>query len=132
MTAYDYSRPLASARRLVARYGRVISLQGVSAGPADANNPLAGPAAAPDPLTGIPAAFVDPLSLRGLGLSSALVTLFANSSNIAIVAPVSGMADFMGMKFMIDSDGTVSKIDRIETLKPSEVILLYYIGISTP
>lgn len=132
MSAYDYSRVLATAQRLVARYGRLVALQGVSAGPEDPDNPLAGPAAAPDPLTGIPAAFVDPSSLSTLGMNAALVTLFATSTEIAIVAPVSGLPDFMDMKTLIDSDGTVKKIDRISKLQPADVILLYYIGVSRP
>lgn len=132
MTAFDYSRPLATAQRLVARFGRVIGLQGVTAGPADADNPLAGPAAPPEPLTGIPAAFVDPLSLRALGLSATVQGLFANSKQIALIAPVSGLPDFTDMKFLIDSDNSVWKIDLIETMKPAETIVLYFIGVSRP
>lgn len=132
MTAYDYSRVLATARRLVTRYGRVVALQGVSAGPADANNPLAGPAPAPDPVTDVPAAFVDPSSLASLGMNKTLVALFAKSAEIAIVAPVSGLPDFSDMKFLIETDGTVKKIDQISKLQPADVILLYYIGVSRP
>lgn len=129
---FDYSRALAMAQRLVARYGRLIGLQGVSAGPADANNPLAGPAPAPDPLTGIRAAFVEPSGLSSLGIDAALVGLFANCTQIAIVAPVSGMPDFSDMKFLIDTDTKVWKIERISTFKPGDVTLLYYIGVSRP
>lgn len=132
MSAFDYSRPLATAQRLIARYGRLVALQGVSAGPADANNPLAGPAAAPDPVTGVPAAFVEPSSLRALGISAQLQTLFANCSQIALVAPVSGVPDFLDMKFLIDSDNSVWKINAIDTLKPGETIVLYFIGVAKP
>lgn len=132
MIGYDYSRALATAQRLVTRYGRLISLQGVSPGPADANNPLAGPAAAPAALSGIPAAFVEPSSLQSLGLSASLVALFANCTQIAIVAPVSGMGDFTSMKFLIDTDAKQWKIERISTLQPGDTILLYYIGVSRP
>lgn len=129
---YDYARGLAMAQRLVARYGRLIGLQGVSAGPADANNPLAGPAAPPDALTGIPAAFVEPSSLQSLGINATVAALFANCTQIALVAPISGMPDFSGMKFLIDTDALVWKIDQISTFKPGDVILLYYIGVSRP
>lgn len=132
MSAFDYSRPLATAQRLVARFGRLVALQGVSAGPADANNPLAGPAPAPDPVTDIPAAFVEPVGLRSLGLSAQLQALFKNSTQIAIVAPVSGTPDFLDMKFLIDSDNSIWKINVIETLKPGETVLLYYIGVARP
>jgi hypothetical protein len=132
MSAFDYSRPLATAQRLVARFGRLVALQGVSAGPADANNPLAGPAPAPDPISGIPAAFVEPVGLRSLGLSAQLQALFKNSTQIAIVAPVSGTPDFLDMKFLIDSDNSIWKINAIETLKPGETIVLYFIGVARP
>lgn len=132
MTAFDYSRVLATAQRLVARYGRLVALQGVSAGPADPNNPLAGPAAPPAPVSGIPAAFVEPAGLRALGISAQMATLFANSTQIAVVAPVSGTPDFTDMKFLTDSDNSVWKINVIDMLKPGETILLYFIGVSRP
>lgn len=132
MTAFDYSRPLATAQRLIARYGRLVALQGVTAGPADPNNPLAGPAAPPSPVTGVPAAFVEPVGVRSLGISERAVTLFKNSSQICLVAPVSGQSDFLDMKFLTDSDNSQWKIDHIETLKPASTILLYYIGVVRP
>jgi hypothetical protein len=132
MNAYDYSRAVATAQRLIARYGRLVALQGVSAGPADANNPLAGPAAAPDPIQGVPAAFVDPASLRGLGISARMSALFADCTQIALVAPVSGLPGFGDMKFLTDSDNSEWKINVIDTLKPGETVVLYFIGVVQP
>jgi hypothetical protein len=132
MNAYDYSRAVATAQRLIARYGRLVALQGVSAGPADANNPLAGPGASPDPIQGISAAFVDPASLRALGISARMSSLFAACTQIALVAPVSGLPGFGDMKFLTDSDNSEWKINVIDTLKPGETIVLYFIGVVRP
>lgn len=132
MSTYDYSRTLATAQRLIARYGRLVALQGVTAGPADPNNPLAGPGASPAPITGIPAAFVEPSSLSMLGNSKRLAAIFAKSTQIALIAPISGTPDFSSMKFLIDSDNSTWKINAIETLKPAETVILHFIGVVRP
>lgn len=131
MTAFDYSRPLATAQRLIERFGRRVTLQGVSDGPSDPNNPLGSPAAAPAPVAGIPATFVQPSSLNTLGFGARITELFADATQVAIIAPVSGI-DLDEVRFLIDNDGTKWKVTYIEKLKPGETTILYFIGVARP
>lgn len=132
MSTYDYSRPLATAQRLIARFGRVVALQGVSTGPADPSKPLRGPAPPPAPITGIPAAFVQPSSLNTLGFGANIIELFAACSQIALISPIGSHSTFDGMKFLIDYDNSVWAIKHIETLKPGETVILHFIGVARP
>jgi hypothetical protein len=132
MSAFDYSRPLATARRLIARFGRVVAFQAVTEGPADPDNPLAGPAAPPDPVPGVPAVFVEPSGLKSLGADDVIIELTAKSKQIAIVAQLSGLPDLSSMSFIIDNDNSTWKIDTVSTLKPGDTIILYFFGISRP
>lgn len=125
----DYARTLASAQRQIRDKGRLVSLQGATAGAADANDPLAGPAAPPAPVTGVAAVFVPPSSLQALGSRAQVEGLFANCSQIAIAA-ADGANDFKDMVTLIDSDNSVWKIQYVEELKPGEVPLLYFIGVA--
>lgn len=130
MSEFDYTRPLATAQRLIKRFGRSISLQGVSTELANPSNPLAGPVAPPPPIVGIPATFVPPSSLQVLGFSARMTELFANCEQICIVAPIDN-TDFSSMKFLYDS-GKRWKISLIEKLKPGDLTVLYFIGINSP
>lgn len=130
MAKYDYSRPLATARRLIERFGRPISLQGVQGGPADHADPLGGPAAAPVPIVGIYAAFVQPSSLQLLGISAKVQELFANCTQIAIIAD-NGKNNFLDAKYLIDNSDTWM-VERVEQLKPGDTSILYFIGVVSP
>lgn len=133
MAAFDYSRALATARRLVERYGRAVALQGVSNGPADPAHPLAGPAAPPAPETGIWAAFVQPSSLQALGFGIVNKALFSDSEQVAIIAP-KGSNDYSEMKFLYDSHDNDRKwiVTAIEIFKPGDTVLLHFIGVKSP
>jgi len=130
MSAYDYSKPLATAQRLIARYGRAIELQGASTGPADPSKPLGdrAPVAAPVAVVG---AFVQPSSLNALGFGVSVVELFGSCSQIALVAPVNKGDDYSDMKFLYDN-GVRWKIEHIETLKPGPIVVLHFIGVKLP
>jgi hypothetical protein len=133
MIAYDYSRPLASARRMIERFGRPVALQSVSEGPADPAQPLAGPAAPPAPVTGVWAAFVQPSSLQALGLGVNVTKLFATSEQIALIAPKDDYA-YSDMKFLYDVNDNNRKwvITHIEVFKPGDTVVLHFIGVKSP
>lgn len=125
----DYVRSLATAQRLIRQSGRLVGLRRASSGPADATDPLNGPAPDPAPDMSVPATFVPPSSLNMLGASTKIQKMFANSDKIAIVAPISNV-NYNDYRFLIDTDNTEWIIDAIEELKPGNIALLYYIGVS--
>ena len=94
-------------------------------------DPLAGPAAPLGAVAGIPATFVYPSGLVNLGASSIIAGLFIGCEQIAMIAG-DGVNDFAQFDTLNDSDGSVWKIERVETLKPGDVAILYYIGIKRP
>lgn len=127
----DYARSLATAQRLIRQSGRLVGLREAATGAANPDNPLAGPDANPAPDTGIPAVFVSTSSLSTLGATTRIQQMLANSDKISIIAPISNK-DYKDYRYLIDTDGIEWIIDVIEELKPGNVAVLYFVGISLP
>lgn len=125
----DYTKLAATAQRLVENSGRDITLVEFNTTPADASKPWRGasdPRTTPDATLAVSGVFVEPSSATKLGMSTEVSDLLKRSSQIIIVAST---ADLKSYNEVIDSDSSRWKIVGMETLKPGDTTLLYFIGV---
>lgn len=124
----DYVKLAATATRLIKANGRLITLQKLSATPADATKPWNGPAAptVAVQVTNVGAVFVPPGG-SGLGRSVVDDELIKRCDQIALVAPVEEGLETMSR--ILDTDGQTWKIEWVQVLKPAAKTLLYVIGV---
>lgn len=140
MPEFDYSRAIATADRLVRRFGRNITLKAWSRTPANSARPWLGAAAT----TGAPpnevpnvaeldlvGVFVPPgavriFNLTALGEATEMVDLIAFSEQIIITYP--GQSDIRQYKTV--NDGTADwGVTSIQVLKPANEQVLAFIGV---
>lgn len=129
--AYDYTRVVATATRLIAKFGRTVEFVKFVDGAVDADNPLADSSSVPYTVPGVSAAFVYPSGVQSLGIRGEKAALFQTCEQIALVAG-DGANDFLSFDILRDSDGSDWKISQTDELKPGDVSLLYYIGVNRP
>lgn len=132
--AIDYNRMAATARRLIDGAGRTINVRKLATAPTDAAKPWRGQADPVAPLAAGPtplrAVAVPPSSLSQLGMSTESPDLVQRSRLIFIAAPPeAGPDDLSGYDEVVDSDGDIHRITALETLRPAEVTLLFFIGV---
>ena len=122
------------ARRLVAARGREVSFIKLNATPADPAKPWRGaanPRAAPGDTASVPSVFVPPSSASQLGLSTVSEELLRRSTQIAICAPGSSSTDNLEeFDEVVDKDGSRWKITFVETLRPADVRIVYFVGLA--
>lgn len=125
----NYTKLAAIAQRLVSESGRAITLVQFNSTPADANKPWRGaadPRGTPDATLAVDGVFVEPSSATKLGMSSEVSDLLKRSSQIIIIATTVDISDFQEV---IDTDTKRWKILGMETLKPGDTTLLYFVGV---
>lgn len=124
----DYTALAATALRLVKDSGRLVQFRKLNSDPVDNAKPWRGAA---DPTVGgvtvdAYAVAVPPSSASALGLSTSDSDLVKRSEQILIVAPAS--ADLAEFHEVID--GRTWRITGVETLRPADTTLLYFVGVA--
>lgn len=125
--AYDYASDVAFAVEMIAEFGRLVDFHKVSETPLDVNKPLEGNGADTD-VSGVMACFVEPSSLRSLGLSLIVNGVWKDSTQIALVA-ADGVNDFTTFTTITDSDMTTWTIANADKFQPGDTAILYYVGV---
>jgi len=128
MARKDYSSNVATAQRLIARYGRDITLHLPSTTLVDDNDITLGRSsdgAASQPTRG---AFVYPSGFISLGMSVDHQTLVASTKCIILVAPIAGVAVHDCLR--VSDDEQSYTIDGVERLRPGDTDLLYYLRVA--
>lgn len=116
MTAFDYSRPLATANRLIERYGQLGAIRRTGA--------ATGPEFDPTPGAEVdhPARFV----LVGFEADEIDGTRVLMTDKKALMAPGSLTIEPTSNDHLVESDGSVwNIIPPVQTLRPAETTLLY-------
>jgi len=127
--AIDYIKLAATAARLIQQAGRTVTFVRPDQDAADANKPWNGPAdteANPANSADVKAVFVPPSGAADLGLSTLHVDMLATIKEIAIVEP--GEFDLAMASEMVDN-GSRKTIVFVETLRPADTTLLYFVGV---
>ena len=131
--AKDYTANIATAQRLITKFGRAITLVQFndtvtdSAKPWDGTNPT-DPRATPDSTLAIDAVFVFPTGLLQLGLGTIQADLLARADQFAILSPGAAV-DVSGFNEIIDTDGSRWTIQMTATLQPANDVVLSYLGL---
>lgn len=131
--AKDYTANIATAQRLITKFGRSITLVQFNDTETDSSKPWDGvnptdPRATPDSTLVLDAVFIFPTGLLNLGLSTLQANLFARAEQIAIIAPGAAVAT-EGFNEIIDTDSTRWTIMETQTLKPGSDVVLGYLGL---
>lgn len=122
----DHSKFVALANRLIEKHGRLVTLQKLSAGPADAAKPWLG-AGVPTVAESIDllAVFV-PAAGSDLGKYISDESLLKRVNQVALVQPAQeGLELFEQML-----DGSLFKIEWVQVLKPADQTVLYFMGVN--
>jgi len=131
--AKDYSTTIATAQRLITKFGRSVTLVEFDTTLADSAKPWDGPAdarTAPDSTLVLDAVSVQPGgSSQQLGFSVFSDDLISRLAAIFIVSP-GASADLSTYQELLDTDGVRYKIDAVEVLKPGPDVIVGFIGVS--
>lgn len=121
----DYVKLAGTAQRLIAKTGRVVTLQRLSSEPANEDKPWKGPGAPTvEQEKEVRATFV-PAS-GGLGRDLVDEELLKRVEQVALIAP----SDVDLEVFNLVKDGESKwKIEWIQTLRPADQVLLYVFGV---
>lgn len=130
MSTYNYATIVPRVRAKIKAYGRAVTFSKRSITSAPSNDPLAGPQGGDIISTSVDAVFVPITGLASLGIATTKIDAFKTSEQVALLPPAA--FDYAEQQFLIDSDGSVWKINIIDMLKPAETALLFYIGVSRP
>lgn len=128
--AFDYLPILATAQELVTEFGKAVSLRRLNSTPPDPSMPWlppADPRAVPAETLAVDAVFIEPSSLRTLGLNAKLVDWLPRAQQIAVVA---SSADLGGFSELVDTDTSIWRVVGLSTLNPGGTRLLHYVGVS--
>lgn len=132
MTEKDYSLNLATAKRLVRKFGRSIELRklaSASPSPAEPWLGVADPVASGTSVT-LFAVPVPPSSASSLGFSASQQDLMKNLSQIFIAEVGETDPENLNEYHTVFDGGTEYKIEFVEKLKPANLTLLYFIGVA--
>ena len=124
---YDYAAKAETARRLIDKYGRSITLYQPSTTPIDATDKSKGVDPTVAPNTPTKGAFVNPSGYSSLGISKDRTALLENTSAIVLVAPVAGFD--VGAVSRVSDGGGDYLVEMVEKLQPGDTPVLYYIGL---
>ena len=128
----NYTALADKAKVLIATYGRSVTFLRLDRTVADADKPWRG---ATDPIgdaveLATKAVFVPPASATKLGLTTETGDLLKRSSSILIVALGATAPEDLST-YDVGEDGSRRwKIEGVETLKPADTTLLYFVGVS--
>jgi hypothetical protein len=129
--AKSYTANIATAQRLVTKFGRSVTLVEYDSTLADVAKPWDGPAdarTAPDTALVLDAVFVQPGgSSEQLGIASFSEDLLSEMEQILIVSPGAAI-DLSTFHAVLDGT-TYWKIVRTESLKPGPDLVLGFIGV---
>jgi len=129
-----YTELAADAKTLIEGTGRSVTFNRFDQSPANASKPWEGPAdpiGTPDATATIYGTFVPPTDGRLLGLGGVDEDLLKRSEQICIVAPGTTSPPFDLLTANQVVDGTTKwKVTFTQTLKPGDVVLLYFIGVA--
>jgi len=125
--AYDYSEDVAFALEMISEHGRLVDFHQLSETPVDVNKPLEGNGA-PVTVSGVWACFLEPSSVRQLGIRVTREGVWKDSTQIALVAP-DGVNDLTDFTSITDSDGSTWAIAAADELRPGDTPVLYFIGV---
>jgi len=118
--AYDYSSLSATAKRLIERFGRPVTLKRQTTTPTDPAKPWRGGAQAADVSTAVVAVLVD------YTLQEATSDHVQRGDKRAYVAQASGPGiDFATYDRLVEADGQTWQIVRAETINPGDTKLLF-------
>lgn len=124
--AVDWQRTRATVERMIATYGRPITMID-DATAADPSDPLGAPGA-PIEVPDIMAVFVRPSGYIQLGESDYMeLGMWPEAEKIALVLP-SLVHRFQDFTRVIDTNGQGFKIFKTELLQPGPVPVLIYVG----
>lgn len=126
---------LATAQRLVANAGRTVTLRRLNNTPTNASKPWRGnaaPASPPAEMVQISAVAVPPASLIQLGFRVEMRDdVVQRGSQVLIAAPpTTGNADLTEFDEMVDTDNKIYKVKVLDTLRPAETTLLYFLEVT--
>lgn len=125
----EYDAFVALANRLIPKKGRLIMLRQLSAAATDPTKPWKGTGAptAARSVPDVPAVFL-PASGSGLGKDIVSEELLKKVSQVALIAPVQEGLEVMHE--IVDTDGTIWKVDWAQVLKPALQTVLYVFGLT--
>ncbi len=115
MTAFDYARPLATANRLIERYGQL----GAVRRPGSPSGPTY------NPTPGMPVDDAARFVITDYSAKDIDGTRIKAADKKALVAPGSLPSDPTTAGLLVEANGTLWKIVAVETLRPAETTLLY-------
>lgn len=130
--AKDYATNLATAKRLITKFGRQVTLRKLDATSTNPSEPWLGaadPAATATTVT-VYAAAAPPSSLSALGFRAEQNDLLKSVSEILIAEPGEVDPEKLETYNTILDNGSEYKILFIEKLRPASLTLLYFIGVA--
>lgn len=127
--AFDYTGLVTTASELISEFGRTVTFRRIDQAAGNAAKPWEGPsdpAVNPANTADVAAVFVPPSSAKSLGMSTVTEDMLATVSEIAIVE----VASFdLATANEIQDNGQRKAISFVETLRPADTTLLYYVGV---
>lgn len=132
MSQKDYSKNLATAKRLVAKYGRQVSIVKLKQTSADPDKPWESPADArtdPEAQANVFGTPVPPSSQTSLGLKALSPELAKQVEQIFILEPGSTDPDNLESYHLLMDSSTEYKILAVEKFRPGDTTLLYFMWV---
>lgn len=131
----DYAAKLAKVKEKIRAKGRQITLSSIDSGSADTNNPWQATTNPRDPLntdsTAIYAINVPMSSASSLGIRAEAVELYKDTQSVFIAEPGEDTPEDFDQYQLVTDGSREFKITFIEQLKPADLTLLYYIGVTS-
>jgi hypothetical protein len=127
MSTFDYPKVLARAKKRTQKYGRLVTLVQLDAGPSDATKPWLGnsaPRATPIATLQVYAVFVEPESLERLGKQRQSNDFVKSAEQVAIIASGESLGQY---DELIDSDGSSWTVHNDQEMAPGDSIVLHYL-----
>lgn len=128
----DYSPQIALAKRLVRAKGRAVTLQRLSRVATDPAKPWrASDQSVLDATASVSVVAVPPSSASSLGLAWKEADPSKSLEQILIAEVGETNAEELGtFERVLDSDGSVWRINFVEQLRPAEQTILYFFGVA--
>jgi hypothetical protein len=122
----DYVKLAATSTRLIRSAGRSVTFRQLDRTPADPAKPWLGPADVSSGLTEL-TAYAVAVDAQGsdLGFKTMVEDLLKRCETVFVTGPQT--ADLANFDEVSDG-GTIFRIKEVQTLKPAETVLLYYVG----
>ena len=125
----DYDELVLTVRELIEGTGRLVNFLMQDATPAETDKEWKPTGGTDESLDDVPATFVDPVSMKDMGMSTKDDDLFRRTQQVCLVAPNADAEDLKVYQ-QIEDGGAKWNILWIETLKPGDTILLYAFGLA--